>query len=194
MRKNVSVMGAMEPLFQKIGSLKRLHRILICVATVVVLIAAFGFLLYMPKIDRIADLRSDIADTEDRLASLKKSAQEYDEYQQKMEDARVQFEQIARQLPITEEIPSLLTNISQAGRSSGLTFLLFRPQSEDKKDFYAEIPIQMELSGTYHQLGNFFDRLARLSRIVNIKNCSTQKQDESLKIDCTAITYRFIGE
>lgn len=195
MKKNVSAMSAIEPLFQKIAGLKKLHRILICVATVVVIVAVFGFFLYKPKLERMADLRTEITTAEQKLARTKKSAQDYDLYKQRMEDARAEFAIIAQELPGTEEIPSLLTSISQAGGAAGLKFLLFQPQSENRKDFYAEIPIKMELSGTYHQLGNFFDRVAHLSRVVNIDNCATSKASgDLLKISCTAITYRFIGE
>lgn len=193
MKKNVSAMSAIDPLFQKIAGLNKLYRILICVATVVVLLAAFGYFLYKPKLDRMATLRNDITTAEQRLNTTKRNAQDYDLYKQKMEEARVQFITIAQELPSTEEIPSLLTSISQAGGEAGLKFLLFQPQSETLKEFYAEIPIRMELSGRYHELGNFFDRVAHLSRIVNIDNCSTQRSGDLLRITCTAITYRFIG-
>lgn len=194
MKKNMSATSAIEPLFQKIAGLTKLYRILICVGTVVVVVSAFGFFLYKPKIERMSALRNDITTAEQKLERTKRNAAEYDLYQQKMEDARAQFAIIAQELPSTEEIPSLLTSISQAGGEAGLSFLLFQPQSEVRKDFYAEIPIRMELSGGYHQLGNFFDRVAHLSRIVNIDNCSTQQSGALLRITCTAITYRFIGD
>lgn len=194
MRKNLTTTGSIEPFFEKIAGLTRLQRILICIVSVAILLAAFGFFLYKPKIDDMASLNSEISRTEKKLERTKASAAEYEEYKEKMDEARLQFDRVSRELPISEEIPSLLTNISQAGNAAGLKFLRFQPQSESKKDFYAEIPIRMELSGSYHQLGNFFDRLARLSRIVNIDNCSTRRQDASLSISCTAVTYRFIGE
>ena len=194
MKKNTLNMSSTEPFFQKITNLTRLQRVLICVATVVVLVGAFGFFLYKPKIDRMATLRSDITSEERKLERTRRSAQEYDFYKEKMDEARAQFEIVSRELPGTEEIPSLLTSISHAGNAAGLRFLLFQPQSESEKDFYAEIPIRMELTGTYHEFGSFLDRLARLSRIVNINNCSTQGQNDSLRINCTAVTYRFIGD
>lgn len=193
MNKN-KLSQALEPFFQQIGGLSRLYRILICVATVVIVVAAFGFGLYKPKLDRMAVLQKNINTTEQRLETVKISASEYDKYQALMEDAKAQFARVSRELPLTEEIPSLLTEISKAGNASGLKFLLFQPQAERRKDFYAEIPIRMELLGGYHDLGNFSDRLARLSRIVNIDNCSTQGSGSALKITCTAITYRFVGE
>lgn len=194
MKKNKLNMNAIEPFFQKIASLTRLQRVLICVATVVVVVGAFGFFLYKPKVDQMAALRSDITSEERKLERTRRSAQEYDRYREKMEEARAQFEVVSRELPGTEEIPSLLTSISHAGNAAGLRFLLFQPQSESEKDFYAEIPIRMELTGTYHEFGGFLDRLARLSRIVNVNNCSTQGQNDSLRINCTAVTYRFIGD
>ena len=194
MTKNKVAPSSIEQLFQKITDLNRLHRILICVATVVVLVSAFGFFMYKPKIDSMTKLSTNITQAEQKLERTKRSAREYDKYKELMDNARAQFDIISRELPGTEEIPSLLTSISQAGNASGLEFLLFQPQAERPKDFYSEIPIRMELSGKYHELGNFFDRMARLSRIVNIDNCLTLQQNDLLKISCTALTYKFVGE
>ena len=194
MARDKSTMQAAESSIQKIAGLSRLQRILICAATVILIVSAFGFFMYKPKLDAMAKLRTDITTAEQRLEKTKRSAGEYDKYKALMDEARAQFVIVSRELPGTEEIPSLLTSISQAGNASGLEFLLFQPQAENKKDFYAEIPIRMELLGRYHELGNFLDRMARLSRIVNIDNCSTQEQNQSLRISCTALTYKFIGE
>ena len=194
MKKSNLNLDALTPVFTTIAGLTRTQRILICVATVVLIAAVFGYFLYKPKIEDMAALNEDITRAEQKLATTKRNAAEYDKYREMMDDAQARFAVISQELPATEEIPSLLTSISQAGSASGLRFLLFQPQSESRKDFYAEIPVRMELSGSYHELGNFFDRLARLSRIVNIDNCSTRRQNEALDISCTAVTYRFIGE
>ncbi len=193
--KNLNLsLDSIEPFFQKIAGLPRIQRILICVVAVLLLIGGFGFFSYMPKFDEMSKLRTEIKTVQEKLNQTKRSASEYAKYKEKFEDAKAQFAVISRALPNTEEIPSLLTSISQAGKTSGLTFVLFQPLSENKKDFYSEIPIKMELTGTYHELGVFFDKLAQLSRIVNIDNCTTLGESSSLKISCTGVTYKFVEQ
>ncbi|MFO7929919.1 MAG: type 4a pilus biogenesis protein PilO [Thermodesulfobacteriota bacterium] len=189
---------SIEPFFQRIGQLTRLQRILVSVGSAVVIIALFGYFLYMPKLDQISQLDDDIEVAQNKLERAKNKAAAYDRVKEDYDDARAKFEIVARALPEKEEIPSLLTGISQAGKASGLDFVLFQPQSESEKDFYGEIPVKMELTGGYHDLGEFFDRLARLSRVVNVKDFSLARQSDNsgrqLKIGCTAVTYRFIEQ
>ncbi|MFP3999414.1 MAG: type 4a pilus biogenesis protein PilO [Desulfobacterales bacterium] len=196
--KNISIsLQSIDPFFQKIGQLTKLQRGLICIGAAVVVIAGFAYFLYLPEFDRIGDLRDQIKASQEKLELTKRKADAYDAVKKEYDEARAQFEIVARALPEKEEIPSLLTGMSQAGKASGLNFLLFQPQGETKKEFYGELPVKMELEGGYHDLGVFFDRLARLSRIVNVKDFSIQQSDNSparLKIACTAVTYKFIEQ
>ena len=111
-----------------------------------------------------------------------------------MQEAEVQFKTAMRALPEREEIPSLLTSISRSGQDAGLEFLLFQPKSEVRKEFYAEIPVEMSVKGGYHDLAVFFDKVARLSRIVNIRNISMKRAGDTLDLNtsCTAVTYKFV--
>lgn len=111
-----------------------------------------------------------------------------------MEDAEEQFKIVMRALPENEEIPTLLTGISMAGKESGLNFILFQPKPEDKKDFYAEIPVEMKVTGDYHGVATFFESVAELNRIVNIRNINMMpdKESSNLAATCTAVTYKFI--
>ena len=117
-----------------------------------------------------------------------------------MKEAEAQFNMAMKKLPEKEEIPSLLTAISDSGQAVGLDFLLFEPKAEKKKEFYAEIPVAMSLRGDYHNLAIFFDQVARLNRIVNIENIqmsrgkSKSKTGNKLTVNCTAVTYKFIDE
>ncbi|MFW5908526.1 MAG: type 4a pilus biogenesis protein PilO [Desulfosalsimonas sp.] len=197
--KNISIsLQSIDPFFQKIGQLTKLQRGLICIGAALVVIAGFAYFLYLPEFDRIGDLRDQIKAAQEKLELTKRKADAYDAVKKEYDEARAQFEIVARALPEKEEIPSLLTGISQAGKASGLKFLLFQPQGETKKEFYGELPVTMELEGGYHDLGVFFDRLARLSRIVNVRNFSVTQQSgnpgRELKIACTALTYRFIEQ
>jgi type IV pilus assembly protein PilO len=113
----------------------------------------------------------------------------------KMDEAKVQFQIVKKTLPEKEDIPSLLTSISQAGRDSGLDFLLFKPNREVQKGFYAEIPVSINVTGNYHNLAMFYDKVAALSRIVNIRDIKIASgKGANLKISCKAVTYRFVDE
>lgn len=193
--KKANLSNSIEPWIQKIGQLSKLQRILIAAAIVVVIVGVFVYFFCLPKYQEIDGLKEDIAKTEEKLADMKKKAAALDEYREKMEAARAKFTVIARALPLKDEVPSLLTSVSQAGKDSGLTFMLFEPKAEKKQDFYAEIPITMELFGSYHDLGEFFDELASMSRIVNVKKFEITSEDAmstELSINCTGETYKFI--
>jgi type IV pilus assembly protein PilO len=103
-----------------------------------------------------------------------------------------------RQLPGETEIPSLIVDISQTGLAAGLQEKLFQPQAEIPRDFYAEKPIKIQLSGGYHEMANFVSGIAALPRIVTLHDIditSEQKDSfDSLSLEVTAKTYRYIEE
>jgi type IV pilus assembly protein PilO len=194
MKKSEFSLNSVEPLIQKIGELTKVQRIIICCLSVALILGGCIYFLYMPKYEAIAKLKKEISEQEDTLKKTKANAQQLAEYQQKLEAAQAKFNIVAKALPLSNEIPSLLTGISQVGKDSGLSFLLFKPEPEVVKEFYAELPVTMNLSGTYHDLGVFFDQLAGMARIVNVKKFDMQipKEGSALTIACTAETYKFV--
>jgi type IV pilus assembly protein PilO len=119
-------------------------------------------------------------------------------YKQQLQDIERSFGALLRQLPGKTEVPSLLVDISQTGQSAGLSQKLFQPQPEVKKDFYAEQPIKIRLTGSYHQFGEFVSGIAALPRIVTlhdieIKSDSKDAYDQ-LQLDVTAKTYRYLDD
>jgi len=201
MKKLDISLNSIEPLIKKISELTKIQRIIICCAAVAVVVGLFVWLLYLPKYEDINKLNKDIAQQEEKLTKTKRNAAQYADYQKKLENAQAKFNVVARALPLKDEVPSLLTGISQVGKDAGLSFLLFKPEPEKMKEFYAELPVTMNLAGTYHDLGVFFDQLAGLSRIVNVKKFDIQipkggKNEavpgSELTIACTAETYKFV--
>ena len=148
-------LNSIEPLIQKISDLTKIQRILLSVVLVALIVGGFVYFLYMPNFEQISKLQKEIAVQETKLKEAKKSADQYAEYQKKLEESQAKFNIAAKALPEKNEVPSLLTSISQVGKDAGLEFLLFKPEPEVLKDFYAELPITMELSGSYHDLGVF---------------------------------------
>lgn len=103
------------------------------------------------------------------------------------------------QLPDQKEIPDLLSTVSSLGRESGLDILLFRQRPEVLQDFYAEVPVEMSMRGTYAQLTEFFDRVGKLNRIVNVKDISMKSPVVTegrvvLGTSCSVVTFRFLSE
>jgi len=186
--------GGIDSFFAKIENLSKVQRILIFVCVFLAIIAFFVFVLYKPKLEQISNLENQLKTLEQKLVVAKKNAADLEKFQKMMQAAEVQFKTAMRALPEKEEIPSLLTSISRSGQDVGLEFLLFEPKSEVRKEFYAEIPVAMQVKGGYHDLAIFFDKVARLSRIVNIKNISMGREKDSLALNtsCTAVTYKFV--
>jgi type IV pilus assembly protein PilO len=119
-------------------------------------------------------------------------------YKQQLQDIERSFGALLRQLPGKTEVPSLLVDISQTGQSAGLSQKLFQPQPEVKKDFYAEQPIKIRLTGSYHQFGEFVSGIAALPRIVTLHDIEikTDSKDayDQLQLDVTAKTYRYLDD
>ena len=119
-------------------------------------------------------------------------------YEQQLKDIERSFGALLRQLPGKTEVPNLLVDISQTGLSAGLQEKLFQPQTEQKKDFYAELPIRISLTGSYHQFGEFVSGIAALPRIVTLHDIeiksATKDAYDQLTLDLTAKTYRYLDE
>ncbi len=127
-----------------------------------------------------------------------RKAANYDAYKAQLAQIEQQFGTMLRQLPGETEIPSLIVDVSQTGLASGLQEKLFQPQPEIPRDFYAEKPIKIRLSGGYHEIANFVSGVAALPRIVTLHNINItpegQDSFDQLSIEVTAQTYRYLDE
>jgi type IV pilus assembly protein PilO len=104
-----------------------------------------------------------------------------------------------RQLPNSKELPVLLTDITSLGKTAGLEFRAFRPKDETRRDFYAEVPIEIEFTGDFHDIAMFFDEVSRLPRIVNIGELDVaiakeNAMDTMLLVKGNATTFRFLDD
>jgi len=118
-------------------------------------------------------------------------------YEQQLDEMRESFGAMLRQLPNKTEVADLLVDVSQTGLASGLEFELFKPQSELPREFYAELPISIQVIGRYHEFGDFISGVAALPRIVTVHdvNVSPRSKDGSLLVmNLTAKTYRYLEE
>ena len=134
----------------------------------------------------------------DEFISKKKQAVNLDLYIQQLSEIDRSFGALLKQLPNKSEVESLLIEINQSGMGRGLQFELFKPGQEISKDFYAELPINVRLTGSYHDFGAFAGDIGRLSRIVTLNNISIttnpQAKDGSLVMDAVTKTFRYLDE
>jgi type IV pilus assembly protein PilO len=138
--------------------------------------------------------REELALKEDWL-NKKRQAVNLAEYRRQLSEIDRQFGALLKQLPNRSEIESLLADINQAGLGRGLQFELFKPGSEGSKDFYAELPIAVRVTGNYHDLGEFVSDVAQMPRIVTLNDIAIEAMKEgNLKFDATAITYRYLDD
>jgi type IV pilus assembly protein PilO len=193
-KARLSSKSSLESFFEKIESLSKVQRILISAGIFLLIIGIFVYVFCLPKFKTIESLDGKLDKLTAQLKTAKQNAATLEAFQAKMKEAEAQFKIAMRALPEKEEIPSLLTGISKSGQDVGLEFLLFEPKPEVRQEFYAEIPVAMTVKGTYHDLAMFFDRIARLSRIVNIQDIVIDQPKEGyvLTASCTALTYKFI--
>ena len=180
-------------LFERVEALTKVQRILTCVGVFVLLLVAFGFLSFWPNYQKIGKLNADYEKLNADLQRSKKNARQLAALKKEFDSKRRDFSLVMKSLPESEEISSLLTGISESGQESGLDFLLFKPGKDVNKNFYAEIPVSIRVSGDYHSFVKFADRVARLSRVVNIRDINmTTGKSGRLTTSCQAVTYKFI--
>lgn len=137
-------------------------------------------------------LRKDFEKKQQRAANL-------DAYKQQLAEMRESFDAMLRQLPNRTEVAALLVDVSQTGLASGLEFERFQPRGENKKDFYAELPISIRVHGDYHEFGEFVSGLAALPRIVTVHEIKINgpgdgKPKTRLSLDAVVKTYRYLDE
>jgi type IV pilus assembly protein PilO len=198
MAKPTTSTGKLAPFFQNIEKLTKPQRLGIYIGALVVILGLSVWFLIWPKFQEIERLGNQLAEVQQELAKAKQNASELIEWRNKMKQKETQYKTVMRALPEKEEIPSLLAGISQAGKDAGLEFLLFQPKPESPKDFYAEIPVDILVTGTYHQVAVFFDKVSNLPRIVNIRDIKMAPEgqqkdsDGNLRTACQAVTYKFI--
>ena len=182
--------------FEKVAALNRAYRILICAAVFLGLGAGFYYLLYKPKLEKLNDLKQKFAGIQSKLTGARAAAANLEDFQEEYKNALLDFKIALRLLPDKKEIPTLLESVSKSGTDSGLEFILFQPGQEQRADFYAKIPVDVEVRGGFHNIAMFFDRIGKLPRIVNIPNFSLEipKRGSAtmLSATCVAETYRFL--
>ncbi|HKJ66210.1 MAG TPA: type 4a pilus biogenesis protein PilO [Desulfopila sp.] len=145
-------------------------KVLLAVGLVLLPIVIFYFVFLSPNLEDLERLETQKVTLEQKLQRVKKKAANRERLRREVEETRIVFEEVAELLPSEKEIPQLLKDISALGRNAGLDFLAFKPGQDTPKDFYAEIPVNINVKGPYHNLGFFLDQVSKLERIVTVNN------------------------
>jgi len=165
------------------------------VVCAIVLFAGFWFLI-QGELEQYGEAQKKEEGLRETYMNKKALAINLPAYKEQMEEMEQTFGSLLRQLPNTTEVPDLLVDITQAGLGRGLEFALFRPEKEQPKDFYAEMPISVEVRGSYHELAQFVSDVAALPRIVTFGDISITSagKDNKLTMSAKAKTYRYMEE
>jgi type IV pilus assembly protein PilO len=189
----------MNPQVEKILKLPTKQKILILVLVVIVEAAALVWFLYLPKHKELTGLKIELAKLQTEIDEKTRIANNLPRLQREFDQLNIELAQALTELPNSNEIPSLLTSITTVGKNAGLDFLVFKPRGEVPKDFYAEVPVDITVSGSYFSVANFFAAVANLPRIVNISNVAFSdiknvNNRMMTKVTCLATTFRFLDK
>jgi type IV pilus assembly protein PilO len=149
------------------------------------------------QLEELDQKEKEEAKLKDDWLAKKKQAVNLDEYRRQLAEMDRSFGVLLKQLPNKSEMESLLVDINQAGLGRGLQFELFKPGAESAKDFYAELPITIKLTGSYHDLGGFAGDIAKMPRIVTLNDIEVAEapgQKGVLMMSTTAKTFRYLDE
>ena len=181
---------------KNMGSWPALPKLGLLLLALIVLIGASYFFDWQSQLEAIDTAKKKEITLRETFLDKKKQAIDLDAYRKQLDDIEKAFGTLLKQLPSKSEMEALLTDINQAGLGRGLQFELFKPAAtENVSEFYAELPINIRVTGSYHDMGAFASDISKLSRIVLLNDVQlTQAKDGALAMDVVAKTYRYLDE
>lgn len=187
----------MNPRVEKFLKLPAYQRGLVLVVLLLLVVGGFVYFLYLPKHEEYQQVLQTAETLQAKLEQDRRIARDLPKFEAEYQRMQQQLDEALTQLPNEKEIPTLLTNIASLAKGQGLDVLRFKPGGEVAKGFYAEVPVELKLSGSYHQIALFFQEVGELPRIVNLGNLTmggakTVDGRTTLTVDCLATTFRFI--
>jgi type IV pilus assembly protein PilO len=183
--------------FKNTGSLPMPVKLVLLSIIFLILVGLGYWFLWRPAIDEFDQAKAKEEELRQVFLTKKAQAVKVEAYKQQMIDIEKTFGALLKQLPDKSQMDGLLTDINQAGLGRGLEFDLFKPGQETVADFYAEMPIQIKIKGSYHDIGAFATDISKLSRIVTLNDLSIaplskDTKDSVLTMEAVAKTYRYL--
>jgi type IV pilus assembly protein PilO len=181
--------------FKDIGNWPMLPKALALAAIVIAIVALGYFLDWKDQMESLELAQNEETKLKDQYSQKKAKAINFELYVQQLSEVEQSFGALVKQLPNRSEIDALLTDINQAGLGRGLQFELFKPAAQEKMaDFYAELPIKIKITGTYHDMGAFASDVAQLPRIVTLNDIIINNDKGTLVMESDAKTFRYLDE
>ncbi len=179
---------------------KPLRQKAVILAAVSLIIWGLGWVLLLGSpLNRVAQLRRETREDRDHLAKLESKAGDLQNVRQQVRELDRELGAVLARLPDRKEIPDLLNTVSELASQSGLRITKFRQLEERLQDYYAEVPVELTMVGTYHEVAAFFDRIPRLSRLINVTGITMKRpvsagEGIQIEVGCLATTFRFLDE
>jgi type IV pilus assembly protein PilO len=181
--------------FREVGSWPWLPKIIVLLLVMLFIVGLGAFFDWKDQWETLGAAEQDEVKLKGEYTQKKAKAINYDLYVQQLAEVEQSFGALVKQLPNRSEIDALLTDINQAGLGRGLQFDLFRPAPQEKMaDFYAELPINIKITGNYHDIGAFASDVAALPRIVTLNDVAISNDKGTLSMDAVARTFRYLDE
>ena len=189
----------MDPKIETLFQLPNRQKLLILFLILIVESAGYFFFLFTPRREEYVQLTTKLDGLVKEVGEKRKIADTLPRMRREYDQLNKELQLAMTELPNQKEIPTLLTGITSAGKAAGLDFLIFRPKNEEPKDFYAAVPVDISVAGTYFEVANFFVSVGNLPRIVNIGNVSFTDIREvggrtMVRVNCLATTFRFLDK
>ncbi len=189
----------MNELIDRILSLPKAQKVGLLAGLILLIVGLDWTLFYSPLSIRIFDLEEQIKNARVERIRKKDLTRDSAKLKEQLDELNQMLRKAIAQLPERKEIPELLSSISAKAREAGLEILIFRPQAENLRDFYAEIPVDIVVRGGFHNVVTFFDEVGRLNRLVNIRNIEMRNPEVkgtkmSVQTSTQAVTFRFLDE
>jgi type IV pilus assembly protein PilO len=184
-----------------IFKLSKPKKVLILVAILCVMAGLYVYAFFVPRQDELKVAKGELSKLTKELNESRAIARDLQKFKEQVEKLNEELKNALTQLPNEKEIPEILKTISSLGKESNLEFTLFKPKPEEPQQFYAKVPIELTVLGSYHNIGIFFDKVSKLPRIINVvdfnmtrvKDIKGRSESEILvKTSCMINTYRFI--
>ena len=175
-------------------------KILILIGILCVIAGIYFYLFFIPMQDDMRVLKTELDKLMKELNEGKMITRDLEKFKGQVERLNVELTNALTQLPNEKEIPEILKSISRLGKESNLEFFLFKPKPEEPQQFYAKVPIDLVVVGSYHNTGLFFDKIGKLPRIINVldfnmtraKEVKGRETDIVIRTSCLITTYRFM--
>ena len=181
--------------FREVGKWPLAPKIVVLALLMLFIVALGAYFDWKDQWDALTVAQAQEVKLKDQFKQKKAKAINYDLYVQQLAEVEQSFGALVKQLPNRSEIDALLTDINQAGLGRGLQFDLFKPAPQERMaDFYAELPINIKITGNYHDIGAFASDVAALPRIVTLNDVAISNEKGSLVMDAVAKTFRYLDE